>query len=765
MYKSPRKNSAAASMPALRARNLFGRASPVHETYQSTALTIESRRLLSPREAPRRIPRDPIKVLDAPGIRDDYYLNLMDWASSDRVAVALDTAVYIWDAATSTTTELCDVGTGDWVTSVGWAENGKHLAVGLNSGTVQIWDANKSRRIRTLAGHARRVGAVHWNGSVVSTASRDKRILNFDTRMRQNALTSTYYGHTQEVCGVRWSPCGTQLASGGNDNLLLVWDTRFTPMDARASVHPDISPGPRGFRRPLFRLTAHGAAVKALAWSPAQSMVLASGGGSDDRCIRVWDTRAGRQLVAHDTKSQVCNLSWSHDGNEIVSTHGYSENHVVVWKYPLMQPVSVLTGHTKRVLYLAHSPDGQTIATAAGDETIRFWDVFPKHSASSRMPSKKGQYLARTYERGDPGHDDFSRLNRALKRSGLYCKDMTGDGNCLFRALADQVDGTPDTHLRHRESVCDYMHQHTDDFEPFIDSAQPYPRYVAHMRRPGEYGGNLELVAFARNYRVDIKVYQLGGTVFVISGAPPSNPDDPHRSMPPVHIAYHSYEHYSSVRNKHGPHNGLPKVKERVKVKGFSRVLGFEQSVAPSCPSEDSEEEEEEEEECLDGPTSMEKMIMGSTGVSNCKLIRRLLDENFGDEGKVVEMLVQWMAEDAESEPWWAEDGPIDYNGPISEPIKEPIDEHIDEPNDESINEPTHDPEPTIPEPIQQDAEPPNHAKPKPVKGAARKRKAESKKRQKESAKLKKRQAAREASSDIAKDTTDVTLQMNHIYI
>ncbi|KAJ2663125.1 2-oxoglutarate dehydrogenase E1 component [Coemansia sp. RSA 1199] len=411
----------------------------------------------------------------------------------------------------------------------------------------------------------------------------------------------------------------------------------------------------------------------------------------------------------------------------------------------------------------------------------------------TRDKPKPGK-LPLTYERGDPGHDDFSRLNRALKRSGLYCKDMTGDGNCLFRALADQVDGTPDTHLRHRESVCDYMHQHTDDFAPFVDSAQPYVRYVSNMRRPGEYGGNLELVAFARNYRVDIKVYQLGGTVFVISGAPPSKPDDPHRSMPPVHIAYHSYEHYSSVRNKHGPHEGLPEVKERIKDKGFSRVLGFEQSVVPSCgvrdllpmsvprdlkitsemtlrPDEDSEEEEEEE--CVDGPTSMEKMIMGSTGVSNCKLIRRLLDENFGDEGKVVEMLVQWMAEDSES-PWWADDGSIDYNGPTNGPINEHISEHISEPINEPINEqpphsvpasPTHDPEPTTPEPIQQDSEPPKHAKPKPVKGAARRRKAESKKRQKESAKLKKRQAAREATDSTSKDTNNVTQQMNHIYI
>ncbi|XP_035836718.1 protein FIZZY-RELATED 3-like isoform X2 [Helianthus annuus] len=34
-------------------------------------------------------------------------------------------------------------------------------------------------------------------------------------------------------------------------------------------------------------------------------------------------------------------------------------------------------GHTYRVLYLAISPDGQTIVTRAGDETLRFWNVFP----------------------------------------------------------------------------------------------------------------------------------------------------------------------------------------------------------------------------------------------------------------------------------------------------------------------------------------------------------------------------------------------------
>ena len=42
-----------------------------------------------------------------------------------------------------------------------------------------------------------------------------------------------------------------------------------------------------------------------------------------------------------------------------------------------MRKVATLTGHTLRVLYLAVSPDGETIVTGAGDETLRFWKVFP----------------------------------------------------------------------------------------------------------------------------------------------------------------------------------------------------------------------------------------------------------------------------------------------------------------------------------------------------------------------------------------------------
>lgn len=79
-----------------------------------------------------------------------------------------------------------------------------------------------------------------------------------------------------------------------------------------------------------------------------------------------------------DTGSQVCNIAWSKNSAEIVSTHGYSQNQINIWKYPGMTQIATLTGHTYRVLYLAMSPDGQNIVTGAGDETLRFWNVFNK---------------------------------------------------------------------------------------------------------------------------------------------------------------------------------------------------------------------------------------------------------------------------------------------------------------------------------------------------------------------------------------------------
>lgn len=83
----------------------------------------------------------------------------------------------------------------------------------------------------------------------------------------------------------------------------------------------------------------------------------------------------------------MCCLMFSKLSNELVSTHGYQMNEINLWKVPSMSKVTSLTGHSSRVLYLAMSSEGHTIVTGAGDETLRFWNLFPKKSDNPRKNS------------------------------------------------------------------------------------------------------------------------------------------------------------------------------------------------------------------------------------------------------------------------------------------------------------------------------------------------------------------------------------------
>ncbi|CAL0311684.1 unnamed protein product [Lupinus luteus] len=310
----------------------------------------------------RKVPKSPFKVLDAPALQDDFYLNLVDWSSQDVLAVGLGSCVYLWNASSSKVTTLCDLGIDDYVCSVEWAHRGSYIAVGTSKGKVKIWDASQCKMVRTMEGHRLRVGALAWSSSILSSGGRDKSIFQRDIRVKDNFI-SKMSGHKAEICGLKWSYDNRELASGGNDNKLLVWNQHST--------------------QPLLKYCDHTAAVKAIAWSPHANGLLASGGGTADRCIRFWNTNTDSRLNCVDTGSQVCNLVWSKNVNELVSTHGYSQNQIVVWKYPSMSKLTTLTGHTYRVLYLAISPDGQTIVTGAGDETLRFWNVFPCQKSQS----------------------------------------------------------------------------------------------------------------------------------------------------------------------------------------------------------------------------------------------------------------------------------------------------------------------------------------------------------------------------------------------
>lgn len=169
--------------------------------------------------------------------------------------------------------------------------------------------------------------------------------------------------HTQELVGLRWDGWGERLATGGNDNRVYLWNT------SALSV-------------PNGRIDEHHAAVKAIAWSPHRRGLLATGGGTADRYIRIWNTmqseiNASPSPLSHfNTGSQVCNMAWSpQDPRCLISSQGFNDNLVVAWDYLRGgEPIAMMRGHEQRVLHMALGPDGgKTVATASADQTIRLW--------------------------------------------------------------------------------------------------------------------------------------------------------------------------------------------------------------------------------------------------------------------------------------------------------------------------------------------------------------------------------------------------------
>ena len=94
-----------------------------------------------------------------------------------------------------------------------------------------------------MRSHSDRVGVLTWNSHTLTSGGRDSAIHNHDVRV-SNHCVARYVHHKLEVCGLEWSPDGSKLASGGNDNLVCLWKNGS------------------GFLEPQTVLTGHQAAVK-----------------------------------------------------------------------------------------------------------------------------------------------------------------------------------------------------------------------------------------------------------------------------------------------------------------------------------------------------------------------------------------------------------------------------------------------------------------------------------------------------------------------
>lgn len=138
--------------------------------------------------------------------------------------VGLGPSLYIWNGDTGDVDLFLEYDDPIYICSVKWTASGTHLAIGLSDHTIELYDVRVKKQLRLLRGHPGRVNVMSWNDTLTS-GGKGGYIMNSDMRQKQHAV-SMVQGHEGEICGLSWSESKNQLASGGGDNLLAVWDSR-----------------------------------------------------------------------------------------------------------------------------------------------------------------------------------------------------------------------------------------------------------------------------------------------------------------------------------------------------------------------------------------------------------------------------------------------------------------------------------------------------------------------------------------------------------
>ncbi|MCE2414458.1 caspase family protein [Candidatus Poribacteria bacterium] len=154
------------------------------------------------------------------------------------------------------------------------------------------------------------------------------------------------------VYTVTFSPDGKLLASGGDDNTVILWDVA------------DWS------EREAF--IQHSKAVTSVAFSP-DGKLLAS--ASLDGYVRLWHVSAEGRRISLRHGSWVESVAFSPDGKTLVSGGEDQEGSVILWDVRQKRDIATFSGHGGLVESVSFSPDGQMLASSARDNTIKLWDI------------------------------------------------------------------------------------------------------------------------------------------------------------------------------------------------------------------------------------------------------------------------------------------------------------------------------------------------------------------------------------------------------
>jgi WD40 repeat protein len=290
------------------------------------------------------------KVLDAPEVIDEFPAQLISFSHRNHLAVALGTAIYIWDDGNVTELTKSDLP----ITGLCWADGGLVVSAG---GSVHLWDVNRSKKSREITRHIGRCGTIAFGGGRLATGGSDTLVKLSDLRA---PTVTTMAGHHDEVSGLSWSPNGVNVASGGCDSRVIMWgDQRRRSYDLHGPV--------QGLHYINPSLLAIGA------MDPAGTLTIVHG-RQDDVPLSIGTGAPMSGLVFAERwglflAHQQTSFSWE------------------IWS-PEFKKVAQYQGHTADILNIAASPDGSCVATIGADETLQMWEL---RDGKARTPSFNGK--------------------------------------------------------------------------------------------------------------------------------------------------------------------------------------------------------------------------------------------------------------------------------------------------------------------------------------------------------------------------------------